>query len=292
MRSFISRLLVIILPLSFSYSQSTIAIIPLEAKGVSAIEASVLTDRLALELFATGKYRVLERGNMEAILAEQNFQLSGCVSEECVVEVGSLLGVESIVAGSVSKFGATFTIGLRLINVESGELVRVASYDHSGLIDQLLSVGIPSVARRLSGQEVAPIIGSPAVNPSEQAANSGQGPRTWSINVGLGSSQNANIIGVSKDIFAGRHFSFYITGGLGFETIGMGIAYQQRYNKKGVVLSTSLGVILDEGPILTSSIAYQWPLGRRGFLVTGAAYVSDGYRLDLVYPVLSYEYRF
>lgn len=153
MQRYISRLLIIILPMSFLFAQTNIAVIPLEGIGVSTIEARVLTERLALELFTTGKYTVLERGNMEAILEEQDFQLSGCVTEECVVDVGALLGVESIVAGSVSKIGATFTIGLRLIDVETGELIRVASYDHRGAIDELLSIGIPSVARRLAGQD-------------------------------------------------------------------------------------------------------------------------------------------
>ena len=149
----ILRLLSVIIPFTFSYSQLNIAVIPLEGKGVSSLEASVLTDRLALELFATGRYTVLERGNMEAILNEQDFQLTGCVSEECVVEVGELLGVESIVAGSISKIGDTFTVGLRLISVETGALDNVASYDHRGSIDQLLSTGMKRVARILSGEE-------------------------------------------------------------------------------------------------------------------------------------------
>ncbi len=92
------------------------AVIPLDAKGVSEIEASVLTERLALELFHTGRFTVLERGKMEEILTEQDFQLTGCVSEECLVEVGQLLGVEAMMAGSVSRIGETYSVILRLIS--------------------------------------------------------------------------------------------------------------------------------------------------------------------------------
>ncbi len=54
-------------------AQTNVAVVPLDAKGVSEIEASVLTERLALELFRTGRFTVLERGKMEEILTEQDF---------------------------------------------------------------------------------------------------------------------------------------------------------------------------------------------------------------------------
>ena len=118
-----------------------------------------------------------------------------------------------------------------------------------------------------------------------------QRPRTWSLNVGIGSSRGANLIGITKDVIVGRRFSFYVTGGLGAEIIGIGIAYQQHYNEKGLVLSSSLGLYVDElGEefIINTLFAYQWPINRRGFLVAGGALVF----MEVPYPVLSYEYRF
>ncbi|MCH7939865.1 MAG: hypothetical protein IID13_08980 [Candidatus Marinimicrobia bacterium] len=139
---------------SLAGAQTNVAIIPLDAKGVSDIEASVLTDRLAFELFKTGLFTVLERGKMEEILAEQDFQLTGCVTEECLVEVGQLLGVEQMMAGSVSKIGNTYSVILRLIDAQSGAIVQVAGYDHQGSIDQLLSQGMGVVARSIADQLV------------------------------------------------------------------------------------------------------------------------------------------
>ena len=171
-----------LLPIAFSLAiltsligaQTNVAIIPLDAKGVSDIEASVLTDRLAFELFKTGLFTVLERGKMEEILTEQNFQLTGCVTEECLVEVGQLLGVEQMMAGSVSKIGNTYSVILRLIDAESGAIVQVAGYDHQGTIDQLLSQGMSVVARSIAGQPVEPA--APAIPlASKGAASSAQG---------------------------------------------------------------------------------------------------------------------
>ncbi len=171
-----------LLPIAFSLAiltsligaQTNVAIIPLDAKGVSDIEASVLTDRLAFELFKTGLFTVLERGKMEEILTEQNFQLTGCVTEECLVEVGQLLGVEQMMAGSVSKIGNTYSVILRLIDAESGAIVQVAGYDHQGTIDQLLSQGMSVVARSIAGQPVVPA--APAIPLARKgAASSAQG---------------------------------------------------------------------------------------------------------------------
>ncbi len=159
---------------SLAGAQTNVAIIPLDAKGVSDIEASVLTDRLAFELFKTGLFTVLERGKMEEILTEQNFQLTGCVTEECLVEVGQLLGVEQMMAGSVSKIGNTYSVILRLIDAESGAIVQVAGYDHQGTIDQLLSQGMGVVARSIAGQPVEPA-GLPIPVASQSVASSAQG---------------------------------------------------------------------------------------------------------------------
>jgi len=137
-------------------AQTNVAVIPLDAKGVSDIEASVLTDRLGFELFKTGLFTVLERGKMEEILTEQNFQLTGCVTEECLVEVGQLLGVEQMMAGSVSRIGNTYSVLLRLIDARSGAIVQVAGYDHRGTIDELLSEGMSVVARSIAGETVEP----------------------------------------------------------------------------------------------------------------------------------------
>ena len=161
LRSIAFSIAVLILPLC---AQTNVAVVPLDAKGVSETEASVFTERLALELFRTGRFTVLERGKMEEILIEQDFQLTGCVSEECLVEVGQLLGVEQLVAGSVSRIGETYSVILRLISAESGAIVQMASYDHQGAIDELLSAGMRVVARSIAGEPVEPA--RPSVPPA------------------------------------------------------------------------------------------------------------------------------
>jgi len=109
--------------------KTTIAILDLEGKGVSQTDANSITDRIRHELFQTGQFRVLEREVMEDILSEQGFQITGCTSSECAVEAGRILGVEKMVAGSVNLVGNLYSIYLRMIAVETGEMVATASAD-------------------------------------------------------------------------------------------------------------------------------------------------------------------
>lgn len=66
------------------------------AKGVS--------DMIVNQLVETGKYRVIERSRLDAILAEQNLGASGRVDASTAAEIGRLLGVEMVVIGSVTQF--------------------------------------------------------------------------------------------------------------------------------------------------------------------------------------------
>jgi hypothetical protein len=100
------------------------------------------TDLMINALVNTNRFRVFERTKLEAILQEQDFQVtSGRVDPSTAVKIGKMIGVDSIVTGSVtsimfSKSGgitlgplnlkkstATVTVTVRAINVTTGEII-------------------------------------------------------------------------------------------------------------------------------------------------------------------------
>lgn len=132
-----------------------VAVMDLEVTyGVEAALARPLSDRLRQELHQTDAFRVVERNAMETILEEQSLQLSGCTSDECAIEVGRLLGVSKMVAGSFAKIGDTFTINLRMIDVETGAYDEAVSADCACTIDDVLTTQLRYVASRLAGLDV------------------------------------------------------------------------------------------------------------------------------------------
>lgn len=154
-------IIAVLLSITSIYAQAPTAIIDFEGKGISQTDASALTDRLRSELFNLG-FLVMERGLMEEILQEQGFQQTGCTSDECVVEVGKIVGVLQMVGGSISKVGNVFSISARIVDVETAEILQMVTYDYEGEIGELLKVGMKNVAIMLTKEkiEVPPVVGA------------------------------------------------------------------------------------------------------------------------------------
>ena len=115
-----NKVLKSLLLLSSLFGAKYLAVIDLEATGVSDTEAKVLTQTLTSRMIELSDYIVVERANIDKILKEQKFQHSGCTDSECAVEIGQLLNADITVIGTASKFGKTYTLDCRIINVENG----------------------------------------------------------------------------------------------------------------------------------------------------------------------------
>ena len=79
---------------AFANSQNTIAVLDFKGNGISINEASSISERLRTELFNNGDYRVVERDKLEALLEEQGLNQSGIVTDEYIVNAGSIIGVD------------------------------------------------------------------------------------------------------------------------------------------------------------------------------------------------------
>lgn len=127
----------------------TIAILDFVGMGISNSEALTLSIRFGTQLVKLGRYKVIERNQVKRIIQEQDFQLTGCVASDCAVEIGQLIGAQQMIAGSVGKVGTVYTIDLKIIDVETGEVIRTTSFDSVGSIDKLLTEGIKELARQI-----------------------------------------------------------------------------------------------------------------------------------------------
>ncbi len=143
-----------------------LAVFDLETtEGVHKSVARPLTDSIRLEVVRAGKYKVIDRSNMDKILGEQKLQLSGCVSGECIVEAGQLLGVGRIITGSVSMVGKTYYLSLSLINVESGEIEKSSEDKCKCEIDDLIESSKRLVKKLMGEAMPEPAIASETKQP-------------------------------------------------------------------------------------------------------------------------------
>jgi len=135
----------------YSQTKTTLAVLDLDAKGLEKTQAEILTNRLRSHVVSLGIYEVVERQKMQEILDEQEFQLSGCTTDACAVEVGQLLGVQKMISGSIGAIGKVYTVELRLLDVETGKIERSATYDFQGELEILLMEGMHNALLKLLG---------------------------------------------------------------------------------------------------------------------------------------------
>ncbi|MBU1355608.1 MAG: hypothetical protein KJ620_03500, partial [Candidatus Edwardsbacteria bacterium] len=134
-----------------SERKTAVAVMDLRGSGISEMDAKFLTERLMIELQRTDVFDVLERDKMAEILKEQGFQQTGaCDQASCLVEVGRLLPVQKMIGGSVGKFGDTYSVQIKLIDLKTAKVEKTATKDFSEKMDYLLTDGMANVANALA----------------------------------------------------------------------------------------------------------------------------------------------
>ncbi len=116
-------------------------------------------DELVTQLFKTGKFSVVERSQINAILAEQDFGQSGRVNPTQAADIGRILGVQVMITGSITKFsidtkgGGIGGIGVRYSEAESMLDVRLIDVNTAEILFADESEG----QKRLGGVRVGGI---------------------------------------------------------------------------------------------------------------------------------------
>ncbi|MEK7475699.1 MAG: CsgG/HfaB family protein [Candidatus Coatesbacteria bacterium] len=130
--------------------QLNLAVADLRAENVSAGNSAVIADLLRGELVKTHAFNVIEKANMDKVLAEQAFQQTGCSSEECAVKLGKLLNVQRMVVGSFGQLLDSYFLNVRVVDVETGRVVFGDSAEGKTVAD--LKVGVRDLAKRMAVQ--------------------------------------------------------------------------------------------------------------------------------------------
>ncbi len=107
---------------------NTVAVLSVRAIGVPRTTAEILAESLRDELFQSGRFILLNRSDMNEILDQQAFTLSGaCTTTDCMVEAGRILAVEKIATASVSKLGNTYSVTVTMVDVNTTEIEASAT---------------------------------------------------------------------------------------------------------------------------------------------------------------------
>jgi curli biogenesis system outer membrane secretion channel CsgG len=130
-----------------------------------------VSDLLVKNLVEDGRYSVIERRAMDAILNEQDFSNSDRVNSSTAAEIGKILGVDAMIIGSITQFGtekkktgiggflgsvggfgggdvgtsegkAKVAVDARIIDINTGEILAVADGEGESKRSGLMLGGI------------------------------------------------------------------------------------------------------------------------------------------------------
>lgn len=125
-----------------------------------------ISDMLVTTLVKTGKFIVVEREQLDKVLAEQGLGMSGAVTPQSAATAGQLLGAEIIVTGSVSEFGekksalggripkiggkiskrsARSVVDIRLVNTTTGEIIMAEKAEGKASSTSLDKISLPKL---------------------------------------------------------------------------------------------------------------------------------------------------
>jgi len=120
----LKHILLTLLLFSQSFGADRIAILDFGGEGVSQNQKKSFTNMVRDALLRYPQFEVMEREKFEAIMEEQQIQLSGLCDEDCIVEVGQVAGVQYMVSGDITDVGDnTLVVTARIIDVETSKVM-------------------------------------------------------------------------------------------------------------------------------------------------------------------------
>ena len=235
-------------------------------------------DELATQLVQTGKYTVIERAQLDAILQEQNLGASGAVTSATAAKVGKLLGVQLLLTGSITAFSIKRTsIGMRGIggsysNAESKIDARLVNTDTG----EVMIVAVGQGNKRMGGGYFKGVSAEQTFD--QGAAQEALRPAVEQVVVKL-AEQTASLQSMTPaapegQIVSTRAGSYYINRGA-----GAGVKVGQKFNVHHVVdeIKDADGRLLDKVIEQTGVLEVTQVLANSAVckLVSGKAAVND-----------------
>lgn len=113
--------------------------------------ARAAADNLASQLVKTGKFRVIERQQLDKVLSEQNLGESGRVDPSTAARIGKILGVQLIVVGAVTEFE---------IKEQGGRIPQIGKWKWGSGVGATIVTGKCALTARLVDTTTAEILGA------------------------------------------------------------------------------------------------------------------------------------
>jgi len=100
-----------------------IAVLDFGSQGVSASDSIFVAEFFREGIVKSKRFNVVDRNNLDKVLAEQGFQQTACTKVECAVKIGKILNIRYIVTGKFGKLLNKFVLTINVVDVETGKIL-------------------------------------------------------------------------------------------------------------------------------------------------------------------------
>ncbi|RTZ97939.1 MAG: penicillin-binding protein activator LpoB [Deltaproteobacteria bacterium] len=234
-------------------------------------------DILTTEMVKTGKFKMMERENLQTVLNEQNLGHSGRIDPGTAARIGKIIGVEYIITGAVTEYGQSrvsgggggvsvgkkgyhATVDIRIVDAETSEIVFADSASHS---QSTLSVRVfgfgggegfnekrATAVMRKAIQKLAAKIAETPLKSGVARANPAMAAQVLVADV------DGNVVTLNK----GQSAGYSIDQEIGIYRVGKvikdpasGRILKKKYKKVGMIRLTAVEDGYSEGKIISGS---------------------------------------
>jgi TolB-like protein len=107
-----------------------------------------LAEELSISLAASGNgFEVVDRNQLKSLLQEQKLSLTGLIDPATMKKVGQISGADALITGTVTPFGDTVRLGIKVLNTETAKLISGGTVNiaKTKAIEELLGNNIKTV---------------------------------------------------------------------------------------------------------------------------------------------------
>lgn len=106
----------------------TVVVVPFDVVGnaVTAEEVEALTELYSSSLADTGKVNVVDRTNLDKLMAEMKFQSSDWSNSEKTAKLGQAANAQIISRGKIMKLGSTYYLSASFIDIKTAVVIASA----------------------------------------------------------------------------------------------------------------------------------------------------------------------
>ena len=137
-----------ILLISFIFPKNeklVVSILDFKGEGVDKRTLKACFQNLETNIISSDRFVVIEKSSRDEILEEQKFQQSGICDDDCIVQIGQLIGAEYLIIGEILGFSELFQIDIKIVNIEKGNIEQKVTRQIEGkLINLLNAINIAS----------------------------------------------------------------------------------------------------------------------------------------------------